>query len=180
MTSHNPQTKLFNRKNFIMFSICLILSLNTSLIKNAYSKQHDESNIQNVALQGDKALSEMLNRHKGKVIYLDFWASWCVPCRKSFPWMNSMQQMYKKDGFVVIAVNLDAEYESAQDFLKNNATTFEIIYDPTGETPKKYGVKGMPTSYLLGRDGKVKIAHTGFFTKKKTQYEKEIQALLKN
>jgi len=180
MTSPSNNNKRPNRKYSLINIIFLMLSLNLSLSIDAYSKQHDASNNQNLVLQGDKALSEMIKLHKGKVIYLDFWASWCVPCRKSFPWMNSMQEMYKKDGFVVIAVNLDAEYESAQDFLKNNATTFEIIYDPTGETPKKYGVKGMPTSYLLGRDGKVKIAHTGFFTKKKTQYEKEIQALLKN
>jgi thiol-disulfide isomerase/thioredoxin len=179
MTSQNTQTKLFNRKNFILFSIFLMLSLNISLINSAYSKQHDDSNIQNVVLQGDKALSEMLNRHKGKVIYLDFWASWCVPCRKSFPWMNAMQQRYKKDGFAVIAVNLDTEYELAEEFLKDNEATFDVVYDHKGETPKKYGVKGMPTSYLLGRDGKVKVAHTGFFTKKKPQYEAEIQTLLK-
>ena len=127
---------------------------------------------------GQKGLNQLLEKHKGDVIYLDFWASWCGPCRKSFPWMNDMQNKYQQQGFTVISVNLDADYELAQNFLKEHPALFSVIYDPKGLTAKKYKVKGMPTSYLIGRDGQIKKAHTGFFAKKITLYENEIKQFL--
>jgi len=132
----------------------------------------------NNELTGQKKLTQMLEQHKGEVIYLDFWASWCGPCRKSFPWMNDMQSKYQQQGFAVISINLDADHELAQSFLKDHPALFSVIYDPKGLTAKKYKVKGMPTSYLIGRDGKIKKAHTGFFTKKSSIYEDEIIQLL--
>lgn len=129
-------------------------------------------------LNGQQGLTQMLEQHKGDVIYLDFWASWCGPCRKSFPWMNDMQNKYQQQGFTVISINLDAEHELAQKFLKENPALFTVIYDPKGLTTRQYKVKGMPTSYLIGRDGQIKKAHTGFFTKKTPIYEDEIKQLL--
>ncbi|MCJ8321523.1 MAG: TlpA family protein disulfide reductase [Colwellia sp.] len=131
-----------------------------------------------VQLRGQEGLTQMLELHKGDVIYLDFWASWCGPCRKSFPWMNDMQNKYHQQGFTVISINLDAEYDLAEKFLKEHPALFSVIYDPKGITAKKYQVKGMPTSYLIGRDGEIKKAHTGFFTKKILSYEDEIKQLI--
>jgi thiol-disulfide isomerase/thioredoxin len=176
MNSNTFIPLLTTRKVCIALGVFFTLSFNQLV----YSAPINSTNTQKIQQQGESALLEKLALYKGQVIYLDFWASWCVPCRKSFPWMNAMQEKYKKDGFVVVAVNLDAEHEEAQRFLEKNTAVFDVVYDPKGETPKKYGVKGMPTSYLIGRDGKVKIAHTGFFSKKKPQYESEIQSLLNN
>lgn len=147
----------------------IILTLFTSHSANA----GEES-----VLKGQQGLTQMLEQHKGDVIYLDFWASWCGPCRKSFPWMNDMQNKYQQQGFTVISINLDAEHQLAQKFLKENPALFTVIYDPKGVTAKQYKVKGMPTSYLIGRDGQIKKAHTGFFTKKISIYEDEIKQLL--
>jgi thiol-disulfide isomerase/thioredoxin len=129
---------------------------------------------------GQKGLTQLLEQHKGDVIYLDFWASWCGPCRKSFPWMNDMQTKYKQQGFAIISINLDADHELAQSFLKDHPALFSVIYDPKGLTAKKYKIKGMPTSYLIGRDGQIKKAHTGFFINKINMYEDEIKQLLTN
>ncbi|MFT6733804.1 MAG: thiol-disulfide isomerase/thioredoxin [Polaribacter sp.] len=120
-----------------------------------------------------------LNQYEGKVIYLDFWASWCIPCRKSFPWLNKMQSKYKSDNFVVIAVNLDKKQSLATDFLLKYPANFEIIYDPKGTLAKKYKIKGMPSSVLFGKDGKPKFAHKGFFPSKIESYENEIKQLIK-
>lgn len=115
---------------------------------------------------------------KGSVVYLDFWASWCKPCRKSFPWMNDMHRKHSKDGLVILAVNLDKDHKLAQQFLEKIPAQFLIKYDPEGSVAGKYKIPGMPTSYLIGRDGQLKIAHQGFYSDKEASYETEILKLL--
>ena len=99
---------------------------------------------------------------KGKVVYLDFWASWCGPCKQSFPFMNEMQSKYGAKGFQVVGVNLDPKREDADGFLAKVPATFAIGYDPKGDSPKRYAITGMPTSLLIGADGKVREVHSGF------------------
>lgn len=123
-------------------------------------------------------LKSLLEKHKGDVIYLDFWASWCSPCRQSFPWLNSMQETYQGQGFNVISVNLDANYSLATDFLKETPVLFSVVFDPKGKTAKQYKVKGMPTSYLINREGVIVKGHTGFFPDKIPTYESEIKQLM--
>lgn len=118
-----------------------------------------------------------LSAYKGKVVYLDFWASWCTPCRKSFPWMNQLQQKYKDD-LVVIGVNLDQEKELAEAFIKETSPEFKIIFDPKGKLATEYQVAAMPSAFIVGRDGKILIKHLGFHTKKIDTYEAEIQQLI--
>lgn len=119
-----------------------------------------------------------ISKYKGKVVYLDFWASWCIPCRKSFPWMNSMQTKYGKDKLVIVAVNLDKEHQLAVDFLKKNPADFKIAYDPEGNLAKKYQIKGMPSSIIFDTNGKAIYAHSGFFKKKIPQYEQHLKSVI--
>ncbi|MDG1732355.1 MAG: TlpA disulfide reductase family protein [Thalassotalea sp.] len=125
-------------------------------------------------------LQQLLDANKGKVIYLDFWASWCIPCRKSFPWMNAMEAKYKDNGFKVITINLDVERELAEEFLVENPANFTVIYDPKGTIAKEFKLKGMPSSYIIGKDGQPKSAHVGFFNDKKAAYEAELVKFMKN
>ncbi|MAD47293.1 MAG: redoxin [Oceanospirillaceae bacterium] len=115
---------------------------------------------------------------KGKVVYLDFWASWCGPCRDSFPWMEAMHKKYAAQGLEIIAVNLDQEPELAQKFLKQYAPDFRIEYDAKGEMAGQFGVDTMPTSFVIGRDGKARKKHKGFHAERKAAYETEIRTLL--
>jgi thiol-disulfide isomerase/thioredoxin len=87
-------------------------------------------------------------KYAGKVVVLDFWASWCVPCRRSFPWLNAMHEKYADDGLVIIGVNLDMERADAEQFLV-----------------------AMPSSYVIGRDGKIVARHMGFKVKQQDEYE---------
>jgi len=123
-------------------------------------------------------LENALLAHKGKVVYVDFWASWCVPCRKSFPWMNTIQEKYKAQGFNVISINLDANKTLADKFLINMPAMFPVIYDPKGKIAKHFKIQGMPSSMLIGRDGTIKSRHTGFFIKKIPEYQQEIEEFL--
>ena len=119
-----------------------------------------------------------LAKYQGKVVYVDFWASWCGPCRQSFPWMNEMQARYGARGLQIIGVNVDARSEDAKQFLNVNPARFAVAFDPQGATPRAYGIKGMPSSVLIGPDGKVMMSHTGFREADRAELEAKIQAAL--
>jgi cytochrome c biogenesis protein CcmG, thiol:disulfide interchange protein DsbE len=116
---------------------------------------------------------------KGKIVLVDFWASWCVPCRHSFPWMNQMQARYGARGFHVLAINVDAKRTDADTFLAQVPAQFGLGFDSAGDTPKRYAVKGMPTSVLIGADGRVLMQHAGFRDDDKAPLEAAIVAALK-
>ncbi|WP_404842682.1 TlpA disulfide reductase family protein [Colwellia sp. Bg11-12] len=120
----------------------------------------------------------LISSHKGKVIYLDFWASWCGPCRKSFPWMNNIQDKYQQQGLVIISVNVDNNKALADKFLAEIPANFTVFYDPKGKVARQFKLKGMPSSYIIDRSGKVVSPHVGFSQSKKTKYEQELIALL--
>ncbi len=126
----------------------------------------------------DATLGNRLSDLKGKVVYLDFWASWCKPCRHSFVWMNQLQQEYGDQGLVVLAINLDAETEQANAFLASHPAQFHIQFDPQGRIAERYQLLGMPSSYLIDTDGNLRHIHQGFFTDKQPLYHQQIKTLL--
>lgn len=119
-----------------------------------------------------------LAQYQGKVVLLDFWASWCGPCRQSFPWLNQMQQKYRDQGLVIIAINEDEERADAMQFLQKYPAQFSLVFDPQGELASHYQLQGMPTSIFLDRTGQIRFSHAGLFTAKTQDYEHEIQQLL--
>jgi len=119
-----------------------------------------------------------LAKYQGKLVYVDFWASWCGPCRQSFPWMNEMQAKYGARGLQVVGVNLDAKTDDARRFLAETPARFTIAFDPAGATPRAYGVKGMPSSVLIGPDGKVLYEHAGFKEADRAELEQVIKKAL--
>jgi cytochrome c biogenesis protein CcmG/thiol:disulfide interchange protein DsbE len=129
-----------------------------------------------VAAHAEKSLD--LDRYRGKVVLLDFWASWCEPCRHSFPWLNAMQAKYAGRGLVVIGVNVDRQRTDADRFLHEVPATFPIIFDPAGELATHYDVPGMPSSFVIGRSGEVVNRHVGFREGNRDERELELQKLL--
>ncbi len=121
-----------------------------------------------------------LSDFHGKVVVLDFWASWCVPCRRSFPWMNAMQEKYADDGLVIIAGNVDTDPAAASAFLEEYPAQFRIIYDADAELAREYGVVAMPSSYIFDRSGALITRHMGFKVKKQDEYEAILVESLKN
>jgi thiol-disulfide isomerase/thioredoxin len=115
---------------------------------------------------------------KGKVVYLDFWASWCVPCRQSFPWMNDIHRRFAADGLVVLAVNMDQVRADADGFLRQYPAQFRVAFDPAGRVASGFKLRGMPTSALLGRDGKVLLLHEGFKARDQASLEQSIRDAL--
>jgi cytochrome c biogenesis protein CcmG, thiol:disulfide interchange protein DsbE len=119
-----------------------------------------------------------LSDYKGKTVYLDFWASWCGPCKQSFPWMNEMQSRYAAQGFKVVGVNVDQKTADAKTFLEGTPAQFDVAFDQAGKTPRSYAIKGMPTSVLIGPDGKVLMVHSGFKDEQRAEIEQQIRQAL--
>ena len=119
-----------------------------------------------------------LTQYQGKLVYLDFWASWCGPCRQSFPWMDAMQKKYGADGLVIIAVDEDEQPADGQKFLKEESVGFSVVGDPKGVLAEHYALVGMPSSFLIGRDGSVVAKHQGFFSDSPAKFEAEIKQQL--
>ena len=110
----------------------------------------------------------------GRVVLVDFWASWCTPCRRSFPWMNAMQRKYGGEGLQIIGVNVDKERALADEFLAETPAEFELRFDPDGKLAEAFGVQAMPSSFLLDASGAVIATHAGFKTADAPRYEREI------
>jgi len=123
------------------------------------------------AVHGTVALDSL----RGRVVLVDFWASWCAPCERSFPWMNALHDSLAGRGLEIVAINLDKERSAADAFLAKHAPHFVVAFDPAGEIAEDYRVMAMPTSYVIGRDGKILLTHPGFDPKKTD----EIEALIR-
>lgn len=118
-----------------------------------------------------------LSAHKGKVVYADFWASWCAPCRQSFPWLNEMAVKYPKN-LVVLGVNVDTNEADATQFLKEYPAGFPVVYDPEGTHANFYQLPGMPTAIVFDRKGNKVHQHIGFKNSKRAEYEASIKEAL--
>lgn len=156
----------------ITFLVATALLVSVSLSVTAAS---DVPNIKLPGPNGEVNLEQL----RGKVVYLDFWASWCKPCVKSFPWMAEMKTAYQDKGLEIVAVNLDKDRKMADAFLEKVDINFQIAYDPAGDTASLYKLRGMPSSFLIGRDGKLYATHIGFRDKDKPKIEQAIKQLLK-
>jgi thiol-disulfide isomerase/thioredoxin len=115
---------------------------------------------------------------RGQVVYIDFWASWCGPCRQSFPWMNAMAQKYGAQGLKVVAINVDKKRSDADRFLAQVPAQFTTVFDPAGAVPAAYDVKGMPSAYLVDATGNVVLVEEGFRSETADAMEARIRTLL--
>lgn len=116
-----------------------------------------------------------LDSLRGKVVLLDFWASWCAPCERSFPWMSALHDSLAGQGFEVVAVNLDKDVPAADKFLARHPVDFTIAFDPDGRTAEAYRVEAMPTSFVIDRKGQIALMHRGFDPKKTGEVEAAIR-----
>jgi thiol-disulfide isomerase/thioredoxin len=115
---------------------------------------------------------------RGHVVYLDFWASWCGPCKQSFPWMESLKSTYGDQGLDIVAINLDAHRADADKFLGQFHPTFEVRFDPQGKLAEAYQVHGMPSSVVIDRHGVRRFTHVGFRPVDAATYEVQLRELL--
>ncbi len=131
-----------------------------------------------VALRSADGTVVQLAAYKGKVLLVDFWASWCVPCKTSFPALDAIYREYQPRGLEVLAVNLDEERRHAEAFLSAHPHRMTVLFDPQGTSPLAFGVKGMPTSYVIDKTGTIRFTHMGYSGDVDVRYRQEITQLL--
>jgi thiol-disulfide isomerase/thioredoxin len=120
----------------------------------------------------------LLQDLRGKVVYVDFWASWCVPCRQSMPALDALQKKLGPSGFVVVGISEDVSEADARRFLERVSVTFRLGLDEGDRAARAFGVKAMPSGYLVDRKGVVRHVHRGFTSETPPVLEAEVQGLL--
>jgi len=146
------------------------------LVLSGAATASDKVDIEIPTLEGVINTEEL----RGKVVYLDFWASWCAPCRKSFPWLNTMHEKYEEQGLTIIGINVDKDAAYAAEFLEQVPADFLIGYDPKAKLAELFELPAMPSAFIVSRDGEIIDAHYGFISKEKPKYEASIvEALAK-
>jgi cytochrome c biogenesis protein CcmG, thiol:disulfide interchange protein DsbE len=131
-----------------------------------------------VALPDGHGRLVRLSDLKGHVVLVDFWASWCAPCRTSFPKLDALYRELHPRGLDVLAVNVDERQRDADGFLEGHPHAMPVLFDPKGQTPQAFAVRGMPTSVLLDRSGTIRFTHVGYTDKTVDTYREEIDRLL--
>lgn len=161
--------------NFLPIPLALLLLMGTSL---AYALEEGQQAPSCTSVHTDKGTPVDLSAYKGKVVLVDFWATWCGPCQKSMPFLNGLRNEQQDKGFEIIAINVDENSEEAHEFLKTHPVDYVLAFDPTGECPKAYDVKAMPSSYFIDKTGKIRKIHLGFLDSDKNAITQQVSALL--
>jgi len=121
-----------------------------------------------------------LKQLQGQALYIDFWASWCGPCIKSFPYMSKVEKKFKKQSFKVIAINLDEDIDDAKSFLKKMPVDFSTVIDENQNCAKAFDVKAMPSSYLVNRQGIIQHVHLGFRPGELNELEEQLKKIVQS
>ena len=119
-----------------------------------------------------------LEDFKGRVVLVDFWAGWCVPCRASFPALDALYQRERNRGLEVLAVNVDEQRKAADAFLAGRPHVMPVMFDPKGESAQAFNIRGMPSSVLIDRTSHIRFTHMGYSTTVFDSYQREIDQLL--
>ena len=167
---------LVNRKCWWLGALALSLCASVAIAANGQLKVGDEfPDLTKFQLEGKPP-----ENLRGKAVIVDFWASWCGPCKTSVPALEQLYQKYGKDGLIVVAVNLDDKRAAMEEFLKKNPVSFPVVRDANKQLVVRANIASMPASFVLDGDGKVYAVHNGFRGEEtKKQYEQEIESLLK-
>ncbi|CAD6880057.1 Thioredoxin family protein [Methylomonas albis] len=116
---------------------------------------------------------------KGRVVLIDFWATWCPPCIKSMPFFNSLRRQYQSKDLEIIAVNIDEDSELARQFLQIHPVEYKLAFDPNGDCPKAFDLKAMPSSYLVDKTGKIRKIFLGFREEDQKEISNQVELLLR-
>jgi peroxiredoxin len=120
-----------------------------------------------------------LGQYKGQIVMINFWASWCVPCRQEMPMLEDIYKKYNKLGFTLIGVNVEPDSKAADDWLKQTPVSFPVLYDKESKVSKMYNVSGMPTTVIIDRKGNLRWRHVSYKPGDEGEYLNTIRAMVR-
>lgn len=159
--------------------LALALALAPTLVPTSLATARAAEPADDAASAAARAAALDLSPYAGKVVYVDFWASWCVPCRASFPWMNALQAELADEGLVIVGVNTGDDPEAAARFLEEVPAEFTLIEDPDGAIARAYGLEGMPMAFVHDRDGRLVASQVGFNERTADRHAEELRAFVR-
>jgi len=159
------------------FSVLVMTTLVASL---AWAAQTLSGPAPGFSLQSSDGQPVSLASLKGKVVMVNFWATWCVPCRQEMPHLQALYDRYNSLGFELLAVNVEKNNaEGARKWLEETPVTFPVLFDPNNEVTKLYKVQTMPSTVLVARDGTMRFIHHGYKPGYESEYQTQVRALLR-
>lgn len=120
-----------------------------------------------------------LSEHRGDVVMINFWASWCGPCRQEMPLLEELYKKYSDLGFTLLAVNVEEDSSKADDLLRDIPVTFPVLFDNTNSVTKLYKVVAMPSTVIIDRDGNMRYLHKGYLPGYENEYQKQVKELIR-
>jgi peroxiredoxin len=139
----------------------------------------DSGPAQNFTLKSAQGSNIRLSEYRGQVVLINFWASWCGPCRQEMPHLNELQKKYEALGFTVFGVNVEQDRKMADQVLKDIPVSFPILFDESNAVSELYDVDAMPVTVLVDRNGDIRFAHRGYKSGNEDVYERQIRSLIK-
>lgn len=160
----------------MIITIIMVFLMGTVNISPGYGKGEKAPDFTLKSLSGKNIkLSEL----RGRVVLVNFWATWCAPCKKELPYFNHLYKKYQGLGLEILGINIDKMTSRAEGMSDALALSFPILLDPSGKTSNRYGIRSMPTTFIVAKDGTLRHVHWGFSPTDSARYEKEIRGLLK-
>ena len=154
----------------------LLVALPAALTSASISKSGPAPQF-SLAARGGKTIN--LAQYKGQVVMINFWATWCGPCRQEMPLLESIYKKYNKMGFTLLGVNVEPDSKPAEDWLKATPVSFPILFDTKSEVSKMYEVSGMPSTVIVDRKGNVRVIHHGYKPGDENEYQDNIRKLVR-
>jgi thiol-disulfide isomerase/thioredoxin len=168
-----------SRSRFLAIAVAALLPLALAPVEQADATVAANAPAPNFSLAARGGQKLSLSQYKGQVVMINFWATWCGPCRQEMPLLDAMYQKYKRMGFTLIGVNVEPDSKAAEEFLKKVPVSFPVAFDPDSSVSKLYAVQGMPSSIIIDRKGNARVIHRGYRPGDENVYLDHIRKLVK-
>jgi thiol-disulfide isomerase/thioredoxin len=168
-----------SRSRFLAVAVAALLPLALAPVEQADATVAANAPAPNFSLAARGGQKLSLSQYKGQVVMINFWATWCGPCRQEMPLLDAMYQKYKRMGFTLIGVNVEPDSKAAEEFLKKVPVSFPVAFDPDSSVSKLYAVQGMPSSIIIDRKGNARVIHRGYRPGDENVYLDHIRKLVK-
>ncbi|VAW96689.1 hypothetical protein MNBD_GAMMA22-1041 [hydrothermal vent metagenome] len=168
--------KKFKNTSPVIFS--LIIALSMLMLSSTASAVKVKQLAPDFTLASNKGTNIRLKDLRGKVVMINFWATWCAPCREELPLLNDLYKKYQSKGFVLLGVNIDDKRQLANKMVKELKIKFPILFDSKQTTSELYDLQAMPSTFILDKNGVIRFSHYGFKSGYEKKYAKNVESLL--